>query len=119
MLGVTVVVADSEDRAKWLTGSGALGFLRLRSGHPDVLPTPEEAAEYRFTPQERESIKAWTSSHVVGSPGSVRPRLEELAERTGADEIMVSTMLHGHDDRLESYRLLADALGLRGAAQEP
>ncbi len=88
MLGVSVVCADSDDDARWLAGPGALAFLRLRSGHPGRYPTPEEAAEYRFTPHEREAIKAWTSSHIVGSPATVRQRLTELAERTDADELM-------------------------------
>jgi hypothetical protein len=29
--------------------------------------------------------------------------------RTGADELMVSTMVHSHEDRVESYRLVAQA----------
>ena len=39
---------------------------------PRSLPDPEEAAEYNFTPREREVIKAWTGSHVVGSPDTAR-----------------------------------------------
>ncbi len=98
-----------ERRARWLAGSGRLAFVRLRSGHPDVYPTPEEAAEYRFTPGEQQLLQSWTSSHVIGDPDTVRNRLEELVERTGADELMITTMTHGHEDRLGSYRLIAEA----------
>ena len=31
--------------------------------------TPEEAAEYNYTPAEKEFIKAWTAPHVSGCPG--------------------------------------------------
>ena len=35
--------------------------------------------------------------------------LEALAVRTGADELMITTMVHGQAERLESYELLAKA----------
>jgi luciferase family oxidoreductase group 1 len=113
MLGVNVLCADTDDRARWLAGSGALAFLRLRSGHPGRYP-PEEAAGYQFTPQEREAVKAWTRSHVVGSPDTVREQLAELVERTGADELMVSTLTHGTAERLRSHQLVAEAARLAG-----
>jgi luciferase family oxidoreductase group 1 len=116
MLGVSALCAESDERARWLSGPGALAFLRRRSGRPDVYPTPEEAAEYTFTPHEREFVKGWTASHVVGDPASVRARLDDLVARTGADELMITTMVHGHEDRLTSYRLLAEAFGLEPAA---
>jgi luciferase family oxidoreductase group 1 len=112
MLGVSVVVADTEERARFLAAPGALAIVRLRSGRPDVYPTPEEAAEYRFTPSERNILADWTKTHVVGEPRSVRTQLEELVDRTEADELIVSTMVHGHEDRVASYRLLAESWGL-------
>jgi luciferase family oxidoreductase group 1 len=113
MLGVSVVCAETDDQARWLAGPGALAFLRLRSGRPGRYPTPEEAAGYHFTPHEREVVKAWTSSHVVGDPGTVRTRLADLADRTGADELMITTLTHDPADRVTSYRLVADAAGLQ------
>jgi luciferase family oxidoreductase group 1 len=112
MLGVPVVCAETDERARWLASPGVLAFIRLRTGRPDVYPTPEEAAEYRYTPMERELARQRMASQVVGGPETVRRALEDLVEHTGADELMVTTMTHGHEDRVESYRLLADAFGL-------
>jgi len=112
MLGVSVMCADTDEEARWLAGPGALAFLRLRSGRPGRYPTPEEAAEYNFTPQEREVIKAWTGSHVVGNPDTVSRQLAELIDRTRADELMITTMTPGPAARLRSYRLVAEATGL-------
>jgi len=58
MIGVPVICADTDARARWLSGSSLLGFVRLRQGRPSELPTAEEAAEYVFTPTERELVKA-------------------------------------------------------------
>ena len=41
----------------------------------------------------------------------MRAELEALAARTGADELMITTMVHGPADRLRSYELLAEAWG--------
>jgi luciferase family oxidoreductase group 1 len=118
MLGVSVVAADTDERAAYLAGSGKLAFLRLRSGRPGRYPTPEEAASYTFTPAEKEAIRAWTSSQIVGGPPTVRRGLDELLERTGADELMVTTLTHDPADRLASYRLVAEVAGLDAISQD-
>lgn len=112
MIGVPVICADDSERARWLSGPSALSFVRLRQGRPTQLPTPEDAAEYVFTPAEREVVRTWTSPLILGDPGEVRSQLEELATRTGVDEMMITTMVHGPADRLRSYELLAEAWNL-------
>jgi luciferase family oxidoreductase group 1 len=108
MLGVAVVCAETDDRARWLAGPGALAFVRLRSGRPGLYPTPEEAAEYSYTPAERQILNGWTSTHVIGSPQTVERGLRELVEATGADELMLTTMLHAPQDRVRSYQLVSE-----------
>jgi luciferase family oxidoreductase group 1 len=118
MIGVSVIAAESDDHARWLAGSGALSFLRLRSGRPGRFPTPEEAAAYPFTPGERAALQTRMANQVVGSPDTVRRLLEDLLAETAVDELMVTTMVHDHADRLRSYEIVADIaqLGLRPAA---
>jgi luciferase family oxidoreductase group 1 len=110
MLGVAVLCAATTERARYLAAPGALAFLRLRLGRPDVYPTPEEAAEYVYTPEEREFVKDRLSTQVIGDPAHVHSELDALVERTGADELMISTMAHAHDERLDSYRLIAEEM---------
>ena len=109
MIGVAVVCADSDEHAHWLHGSAKLSFLRLRSGQPSTLPSPEEAASHHYSPAERDFVDSWTASHIVGSPETARERLLELQQRTAADELMLTTNLHDHADRLHSYELIAEA----------
>ena len=112
MLGVAVICAATDDRAQWLAGPGRLAMVRLRTGRPGRYPTPEEAAAYTYTPHEKEVAKTMGRSAVVGSPETVRRGLAQLVERTSCDELMVTTMVHGHADRLESFRLVAETWGL-------
>ena len=107
MLGVSVICAETEEEAQWLAGPSRLAFARLRTGRPGRYPTPEQAAAHEFTPMEQEIIRSWTVSSVVGTPEQVRAALDQLTARTGADELMITTMVHGHRDRLRSYELVA------------
>ena len=49
---------------------------------------------------------------VVGPPGSVRARLQQIAAEYTADELVVLTMTHDHAARRRSYELIAEELGL-------
>jgi luciferase family oxidoreductase group 1 len=113
MLGVSVICAPSDEEAEWLAGSGRLSFLRLREGRPGPLPTPEEAAAHDYTQQERAILAQRRAGQVYGSPETVERELDALLGRTGADELMVTTMVHDHAQRLQSYRRVA-ALRDRG-----
>jgi hypothetical protein len=110
MIGVSVLVAETDDHARYLAGSGLLAFVRLRSGRPSLYPSPEEAARHQYTPMEERLLQYRMQSQVVGSPTTVRHVLQDLVNRTDVDELMVVTMAYDHADRLESYRLLADEL---------
>ena len=76
--------------------AGAGRAVRLRQGRPDVYPSAAEAAEYNFTPNERQFVEDWTRSHVIGDEATVREGFQALVERTGVDELMVSTMAPTH-----------------------
>jgi luciferase family oxidoreductase group 1 len=108
MLGVAVICAETDEEAQWLAGSWGLAFSQLRSGRPGVLPSPEEAAAYVYSPQERAIVDSWMATSIVGSPETVRLALSELVAATGADELMVTTMVHGHRERLRSYELVSE-----------
>jgi luciferase family oxidoreductase group 1 len=110
MVGVAVVCADTDEEARRIHAPATLSFLRLRSGRPSTLPSPEEAAAYVYSPAEQEFVESWTATHVVGSPATVSEGLAALQEQTAADELMLTTMVHDHADRLRSYELVAGAL---------
>jgi luciferase family oxidoreductase group 1 len=108
MLGVSIVAAETDERAQFLAGPSGLTFLSLRSGRPIALPTPEEAAEYPYTEMDRAFLAERFGSGIIGSPETVRKGLEQLLADTAADELMVTTMVHGHADRVRSYEIVAE-----------
>lgn len=112
ILASSVVCADTDEQAEKFASSMGLAWVRMRTGKPGPLPSPEEAMSYPYTPVERRLLESYRSMQVVGSVPIVQARLEELAGQTAADEIMVTTMVHDHRERLKSYEKLADAFEL-------
>lgn len=115
MVAVNVVCAETDERAEWLAGPSALSFLKLRSGRPEPLATPEEAAAYPYNEFEREFVRQRRDGQAMGSPETVRRQLGDLLARTAADELMVTTMVYDVADRVRSFELLAGEVagGLR------
>ena len=107
MPAVSVLCAPEEEEARWLAGPSALATVQLRTGRLGPLATPEEAAAYRFSEAEAALVRETTATHLIGDPATVAEGLEALRERTGADELMLSTRAHAYDARVQSLRLVA------------
>jgi luciferase family oxidoreductase group 1 len=108
MVAAAVICADTDERARFLAGSGALSFLRLRSGHPGPLPSPEEAAAYPYNELERAFVADRQATSILGSPETVNRGVDELLTATAADELMITTMVYDPADRARSFELVAD-----------
>jgi luciferase family oxidoreductase group 1 len=112
VIGVSALATDDEAQARRQVLTGALNMLRLRSGRPGLIPTPEEAAAYPFSSMEREFVDSWLANVIHGTPDAVRTGLDDLAKRTGADELMLTANAHSGEVRVRSYELIANAYGL-------
>jgi luciferase family oxidoreductase group 1 len=114
MVACAALAAADDEHARYLSGPARLSMSRLRAGRPTRFPTPEEAAAHEFTAGEEHSISALSGSAAIGSADTVRAKLDSLAERTAADELMITTMVHDHGDRIRSYELIANSYELAG-----
>src|SRR5690606_4325383 len=97
-------------RADYLARSMDLSWVRLRRGEFARLPSPEEATAYDYTPFDLAVVRNQRELAIVGTPETVRERIEAMVRDTGADEIMISSMIHSHEERMRSYELVAEAL---------
>ena len=108
MVAVSVICADTDEQARWLSGPAALSFLQLRAGRPQPLASPAEAAAYPYSDGEREFAAERFAGQAVGSPETVSRQLAQLIDRTGADELMLTTMVYDISDRIRSFELVAE-----------
>ena len=112
ILGVAVVCADTMEEADYLTTSSDLAWVRRHRGQLLPLPSPEEASAYSYAPEDRPVIEANRLRQFVGTPAKVAALIRHIVADTLADEVMVTTMIFGKQERLRSYELLAGEWGL-------
>src|SRR5690625_592358 len=112
IMAVTVVCAPTDEEAEFLAGTMDVTWVRLRRKEYGRLVSPEEAAKFTFTPEERSVANQYRSLAIIGSPETVRASIERVVEKTGADEVMVSSMMYGHEERMRSYELVSEAFGI-------
>jgi alkanesulfonate monooxygenase SsuD/methylene tetrahydromethanopterin reductase-like flavin-dependent oxidoreductase (luciferase family) len=72
-------------------------------------------------PQERALLDSVLSCSAIGAPRTVRASLNAFIERTGADELMITSQIYEHSARLRSYEITSGMLselvhGPQGAA---
>ncbi len=108
MPGVNVVAADTDEEARRLFTTIQQSFANIRRGRPGPAQPPIDDIEAYWTPAERAQATHMLRHAVVGSPDTVRAGLQEFADLTGADELMVVTSVFDHEARKRSYEILAE-----------
>lgn len=110
MLGFNVFAADTDEEAAYRATSMQQAFVNLRSGRPSTLPPPVEGYVQRLEPQERALLNQVLSCAAVGSKDTVRQQLQDFIARTEADELMITSQVFDHAQRLRSYELTAEIM---------
>ena len=82
-------------------------FVNLRSGRPSQLKPPREGYLEQLGPQERAMLNDVLSCSAIGAPATVATAMQQFIERTGADELMVTSQIFDHAARLRSYEITA------------
>jgi luciferase family oxidoreductase group 1 len=108
MIGAGVFAADTDAEARRLFSSAQLQFLSMVRGSPGKLPPPVDSIDDHCTRAERAAIDERTRYSAVGSPETVRRRLQELLKQTHADEIIATGQIYDHAARLRSFEIAAE-----------
>jgi alkanesulfonate monooxygenase SsuD/methylene tetrahydromethanopterin reductase-like flavin-dependent oxidoreductase (luciferase family) len=111
VVSADVVVAEDNDTARRLSAGYGHWVYSIRTGvgavpYPrpdDCGPLPEEALPV---------VKDRLETQFVGDPDEVAERLSALQRLTGADELVITSVTHDHQDRLRSHELLAKRWGI-------
>ncbi len=108
MVAVQVIAAESDAAARRLFTTSQQRFLRLIRNQPVELLPPADSMESLWQDWERAAVESKLAAAIVGSDETVKSGLEKLVDDTGANEVIVVTDTYDHNDRLESYRRVAN-----------
>jgi luciferase family oxidoreductase group 1 len=111
-ISLDVLVADDDATARELAlpEAWAMALSRQSGEFPPLESVPAIRAS-TWSSQVRRRVEASLDRAVAGSPATVRRRLESLAERTGADELLASSSTYDRDALLASDRMLREVVG--------
>ncbi|KKI93458.1 luciferase [Bacillus sp. SA1-12] len=111
LLAVSAICAKTTEEAEQLALSGYLWKIQIAKGeHPKGIPSLKEASQYSFTDAEKEMIKDMKKKLIIGNASEVKQQLHDLQCLYEVDEIMILTIVHSEKDRIQSYRLIAEAM---------
>ena len=110
MVAVGAICGETDEEAERLAASWQMAITLAGRGQFGPLPAVGRAREFLAAQAGRDRFAG--RRVVVGSPGRVRPALEQIGAEYGADELMILTMTHDHSARRRSYELLAEAFRL-------
>jgi alkanesulfonate monooxygenase SsuD/methylene tetrahydromethanopterin reductase-like flavin-dependent oxidoreductase (luciferase family) len=108
MLGLNVCAADSDAEAERLFTSLQQQWTLLRRGSPAPLPPPVDTMDGRWSEAEKAGLEHALARAIVGSADTVRGKLQAFIAETAADEVIVTSQIYDHAQRLRSFEILAE-----------
>jgi len=113
LIATSVVCAGDGDTARAHCVILAHAMQELLTGTPVPLPSLGEARRCTWSEAElRMRMGPVGPQMIFGSSDHVTTQLQSLADRVQADELMIMTVVHDHEARLASYRMLAESFAL-------
>lgn len=107
MACIGVYAADTDGEAEVLFTSLQQSFLNLRRGTPGQLPPPVDDMSQVWSLLESRQVGYAFRESVVGSLATVKRGLEAFLQRTGVDELMVTSAIFDQTARHHSLELVA------------
>jgi luciferase family oxidoreductase group 1 len=113
MVAVQVIAAETDAAAQRLFTTPQQRFLRLIRNQPVELLPPVDSMDGLWQDRrEQSAVEGKLRAAIVGANATVKAGLEKLVGETGADEVIVVTDTYEHEDRLQSYRRVAEVAAM-------
>lgn len=113
MVTVNVYAADTVEEAKKISTSHQQQSLQLIRNTPGQLPPPVDSMDGLWSEYEKAAVMQKLKNTIIGSHDEVKSGLEELMKKTEADEIIILTNAYNHQDRLRSFEIVAEVVGMK------
>ena len=112
MLGVNVIAADTEEKARWMATSQQQQMFSLMRGMPTQFQPPIEdvAAVWTLREQSVFEEKLNSNSTIVGTAETVKRKLENFLNETKANELIINSQIFHQEDRIRSYEIVSEMM---------
>ena len=106
MVASDLLLSDTDEEAAYQFTSAQQSFVNLRRGKPSQMPKPIENIDAFWTSAEKYMVESSLAISFVGTPDSVKPKLDHFLETIRPDELIVTCNIYDQQARLNSLSLV-------------
>ncbi len=110
LLTVSAICAETTEKANEVALSTLIWQLQKSKGEGDFVPSIQEAKHYMLNEKLGEKLEKMKQNMIIGDSQEVKRKLSELQAKYKADEIMIVTITYSPEDKVQSYKLIAEAV---------
>jgi luciferase family oxidoreductase group 1 len=110
MMGINIIVAPTDEEAEFLASTQRMSVTNLLRGDRGLSKPPIADIDTYWSVDERVQAQRMLAMSVVGSPDTVRTKLEGILAQTRANELMIVSDVYDHALRLRSYEYIAQVM---------
>lgn len=105
IIGLNVIVADTDEEAEYLASSIAQVMVSITRGKMQPVQPPTDKLDQVLTPRELEMAKQRINSSMIGSESTVKQKIKDFIDYYGdIDEIMGVSYIFDQQKQHESYQ---------------
>lgn len=110
MACVNAIAADTDEEAEKLSTSLTQMFLNLIRNDRRPLQPPVDSLDGIMSEEEHFHVNQMTACSFVGSKNKLKIELKQFIEYTQIDELMITSPIFDHDDKLKSIRIMKEVI---------
>jgi luciferase family oxidoreductase group 1 len=109
---VNVILSDSNEEAEYLSTSMLQMFMGVVTGDRSPMKPPVDSMDGIWNEHTKYAVNRMLAYSFIGSAEKVQVDIANFLDQTKADELMVSTYIYDHVQRIKSYKLLSEAMAV-------
>jgi luciferase family oxidoreductase group 1 len=110
MACVNAIAADTDEEAEKLSTSLTQMFLNLIRNDRKPLQPPVDSLDGIMREEEHFHVNQMTACSFVGSKEKLVVELKQFIEYTQIDELMITSPIFNHEDKLKSIRIMKEVM---------
>lgn len=107
---VNIILADTDEQAKYLSTSMKQMMMGIVTGERKPMPPPVDDVNQVWSIHQKMAVQQMLKYSFIGSPSTVRDQVNEFIDLTGADELMIASYIYDKKERFKSYKLFAELM---------
>ncbi|MEC8009344.1 MAG: LLM class flavin-dependent oxidoreductase [Pseudomonadota bacterium] len=104
---INAIAAETQAEAERLSTTVLQKFLAMGRGVEQLMQKPVDSMDELWNELEAKRTYHQLRESIWGTPKYVKQGIADLVERTGVDEVMISSWIHAPEARIKSYELIA------------